>query len=512
MSSSIFSKIPQLRRLVGGFRGKLPAKFTVGLGQGGLGVASQYTTTTSENPSTVSENPSTVSENPSTVSENPSTVLENPSTVSENPSTVSETPSRESVTIKQDRISFQLDVKLSPDRIRLQSLGDDLSRLTKAGYPYDQICRIALRGNLAEITVRSECALREIREDLEQSCSALGISPLTEEIPKDYHIAIYGVALTVNVGSEEQYRRWSKDNHTVIISTRRVGNRVICKFNSIDDAVRFCRDGFITLDGQRYEVKPYDMRQAPLYCFRCAQPSHMASTCKRAKKCGYCSKDHAHRECDRLGPIKCPHCSGAHVAWSRDCPNPEVQTMIRRCESIGPPGWAIANGLGDAMKFKKPKKSCKPKATISKAIANARTRTSSPADDVRSVIECDNSMTSTASTPPTSNVKLHPIFNMKKRKSTHVAVPDSSEPNHQIRRSKRLRSHENIEAVEQAEVALGGKNQRGSELPTVPTPDKSSPKSTPQSVMEPESVQTPMRAPKRRIGRRPGSKTTKRSS
>ncbi|CAH0058658.1 unnamed protein product [Clonostachys solani] len=499
MSPSVLSKYPQLELLIDKYDGKLPSKFAIDLGQVlsevVLGMSSQNTTTGSEN------------------------------------------PSKEPYTVKLDQISLQLCVKWEADRTKLTLLGRDLTPLKKAGYPYEQICKIEMRGNMAHLTVRSEPALSKIRADIQELTRILGISVICEEIPKDYHITILGTQAVKFQGAGtarlEQLRNWSIDNNTTIILAKRSQNQVIWKLHSLDDAVRFCRDGFVSIDGKRYTPKPHDMRQDPLLCFRCGQPGHWESKCNNPFKCAYCSKGHGYVGCKKEGPAKCPQCNRAHPAWAPDCPNPETQAMFKRCKEVVAPRWAIINGLSDGMNMKRSKKS-NSKAKIHEAVTNStretqetttssrtRTGTSSTADDASSVVsevstwpssvsDISSSRASTpTSTPPSSFPMMHPIFDLK-RKCTGSETPESSAPCLQMRQPKRLRSHKTFGAMEHAKVPLGRKYRRGSELPTMPTPDTSSPKSTRESPMEPESVQTPPTASKRRPGRPPGSKNKKR--
>ncbi|KAF4547016.1 Hypothetical protein D9617_69g077950 [Elsinoe fawcettii] len=56
-------------------------------------------------------------------------------------------------------------------------------------------------------------------------------------------------------------------------------------------------------------------------CYRCNTYGHMQANCKRAVKCGICSKGHATRSCINKEEPKCPACAGAHVIMdSRKCP------------------------------------------------------------------------------------------------------------------------------------------------------------------------------------------------
>ena len=80
----------------------------------------------------------------------------------------------------------------------------------------------------------------------------------------------------------------------------------------------------ISVWGARYTVKQFIPRA--IQCFNCQGFGHMASNCRRGRRCLLCSGQHTHNECPQFKTIKqdqvlkCPNCSGNHAANARECP------------------------------------------------------------------------------------------------------------------------------------------------------------------------------------------------
>ena len=67
-----------------------------------------------------------------------------------------------------------------------------------------------------------------------------------------------------------------------------------------------------------------DSSDAPkiLQCFKCQQlGDHLSRACPKEQKCVLCSGPHRKAECTASKEnFKCANCSGAHAAWSQECP------------------------------------------------------------------------------------------------------------------------------------------------------------------------------------------------
>lgn len=75
-----------------------------------------------------------------------------------------------------------------------------------------------------------------------------------------------------------------------------------------------------------YKVKLYVPKA--IQCFNCQSFGHMANSCKKAKVCVKCSKNHE-GACIEIAPL-CANCKGNHTASYKDCPKRiEKQTMIK---------------------------------------------------------------------------------------------------------------------------------------------------------------------------------------
>ena len=102
----------------------------------------------------------------------------------------------------------------------------------------------------------------------------------------------------------------SKQYGSVIVETTspEMANRLITQGIvqdlDIKTTARFCRECRIT------------------QCFKCYSYGHMAKTCKKQERCGYCAEEHATKECrnrDDPDRKKCPACGGRHEAWAGNC-------------------------------------------------------------------------------------------------------------------------------------------------------------------------------------------------
>lgn len=76
------------------------------------------------------------------------------------------------------------------------------------------------------------------------------------------------------------------------------------------------------LVGQRFigSVEPYRVEQKR--CRRCQQFGHLAWSCKKQVKCGYCARQHDQRHCFPGIKPKCADCNGEHPTGDRMCQAP----------------------------------------------------------------------------------------------------------------------------------------------------------------------------------------------
>ena len=77
----------------------------------------------------------------------------------------------------------------------------------------------------------------------------------------------------------------------------------------------------------RYISHPCELFEGnakPTQCFKCQRFGHMATHCRQAQRCGYCSRiGHKPEDCiakDDIEAHKCSNCRGKHAAWHRECP------------------------------------------------------------------------------------------------------------------------------------------------------------------------------------------------
>ena len=85
--------------------------------------------------------------------------------------------------------------------------------------------------------------------------------------------------------------------------------------------------GEIVLDYVTYRVRPYE--SAPLRCFCCQEYGHVASVCRRVRRCGRCGGEGCKEECGTEDP-KCLHCEGSHVVGSAECPKRKEEVKVSR--------------------------------------------------------------------------------------------------------------------------------------------------------------------------------------
>ena len=83
----------------------------------------------------------------------------------------------------------------------------------------------------------------------------------------------------------------------------------------------------IYVDYMTYRVRPYE--RGPIRCYCCQDYGHVASVCRRARKCGRCGKEGCSDECKAEVP-KCLHCSGSHYVGSADCPKRREEAKVNR--------------------------------------------------------------------------------------------------------------------------------------------------------------------------------------
>ena len=80
----------------------------------------------------------------------------------------------------------------------------------------------------------------------------------------------------------------------------------------------------ISVWGARYTVKQFIPRA--IQCFNCQGFGHMASNCRRGRRCLLCSGQHTLDECPQSKTVKedqvlkCPNCNGNHAANAKECP------------------------------------------------------------------------------------------------------------------------------------------------------------------------------------------------
>lgn len=88
---------------------------------------------------------------------------------------------------------------------------------------------------------------------------------------------------------------------------------------------KLLRDG-INLDHSHYKCEKAleDTKSFPkiLQCFKCqAIGDHFAGSCPKEQRCVLCAGPHRKAECTATKEtFKCANCSGAHAAWSQECP------------------------------------------------------------------------------------------------------------------------------------------------------------------------------------------------
>lgn len=78
----------------------------------------------------------------------------------------------------------------------------------------------------------------------------------------------------------------------------------------------------------RHPVRPYVPR--PLQCHKCCKLGHVSAVCKSETTCQRCGGSHKVENCDTAVPLKCPNCSGAHEATSKECPKIKEEIRVLR--------------------------------------------------------------------------------------------------------------------------------------------------------------------------------------
>ena len=76
-----------------------------------------------------------------------------------------------------------------------------------------------------------------------------------------------------------------------------------------------------------YRVRTYD--RGPIRCFCCQEYGHVASVCRRVRRCGRCGGEGCKEECGTEDP-KCLHCKGSHVVGSAECPKRKEEVEVNR--------------------------------------------------------------------------------------------------------------------------------------------------------------------------------------
>ena len=97
--------------------------------------------------------------------------------------------------------------------------------------------------------------------------------------------------------------------------------------------------GEIDLDYVKYRVRPYE--RAPLRCFCCQEYGHVASVCRRVRRCRRCGEEVCKEECGTEDP-KCLHCEGSHFVGSAECPKRKEEVKVNRIRMEGKLTYAEA--------------------------------------------------------------------------------------------------------------------------------------------------------------------------
>lgn len=76
--------------------------------------------------------------------------------------------------------------------------------------------------------------------------------------------------------------------------------------------------GFI-LENTQHTARIYNSNLLIPLCFKCNRWGHVQATCKGREACGYCTGEHATRECTRQDQLKCVNCKErGHPAWKKE--------------------------------------------------------------------------------------------------------------------------------------------------------------------------------------------------
>jgi len=65
----------------------------------------------------------------------------------------------------------------------------------------------------------------------------------------------------------------------------------------------------------------------PLRCFKCQKFGHGSKACKGTETCARCGQTGHNGDCSN--EVKCPNCSGAHTAFSKECPKWILERKIQ---------------------------------------------------------------------------------------------------------------------------------------------------------------------------------------
>jgi hypothetical protein len=129
---------------------------------------------------------------------------------------------------------------------------------------------------------------------------------------------------------------------------------VTLHMDSVATAQEACRFG-VVFEAQIFNVEPYYAAAQVRRCFHCHSFGHIGRYCSKPARCGHCAATaHAGGEarCPEAadsGKKRCVNCSGAHTAWSRDCPTAQKEIeRARQAYKHRPLQFAVTMGSGAA--------------------------------------------------------------------------------------------------------------------------------------------------------------------